>query len=164
MLSSTPTGSRKQRNGSAAMSDHTLRHPDMDPARGIRDAIRRLCPNGSAGFVAEDLDLVIRTFGPDYGSDSTGKFALIEVKFGQTPLGASKAHTFGLIDKLLRDGDPSGARYLGFFVLRHQIRDERPWGDDDVVDLNGTKMTILELTSWLQTGTPEVQPVWLVGR
>lgn len=126
-----------------------LRRPDIVKPDPHRDYLREHCPSGPEGFVAEDLDLVVRRFGHRFGLDGTGQFALIEVKHGDTPLGTSKERTFRMIDDLLRQADPNGERYLGMYVLRTNKPVGEPWYPSDVVKLGGSPMTVDEYRRWL---------------
>lgn len=70
--------------------------------------------------MVEDLDLVVRLYGPNFGTDDTGKFMLIELKYGDASPDTAQQKTFGLIDKMLRLANPLvGNRYLGYHVLNY---------------------------------------------
>lgn len=127
-----------------------LRRPDIVKPDPHRDYIREHCPSGPEGFIAEDLDLIVRRHGPKMGTDDTGQFALIEVKHESfTGIGESKRRTFRLIDKLLHASDPDGERYLGFYLLKHSHDGDEAWQPDDTVTFGGAAMTVAEYTAWL---------------
>lgn len=91
----------------------------------FREYIRSALPgfgNGN-GFVALDLDLIVRTYGIQYDTDQSGRFALIELKFGYGDLTMAQKNTFGLITRLLRQADPHKKRFLGFFRVNYSHED-----------------------------------------
>ena len=108
------------------MSEHIFRNPDKFQVLEYREFLRKYQPNGRDGYIVEDLDLVIRTFGYKYQTDNVGKFSLIEIKHGgckiingvRNEIGTSKEMTFGMIDALLNKADPEHKRYQGFYVIR----------------------------------------------
>ena len=107
------------------MSDHTFRNPDKFQVLSHREWIREKCPGGSSGFVAEDLDLLIRTYGFRFGSDAAGKFMLCELKFGQATPGKAQKNTFRLVDLLCKKGNEAlgERRYWGYFLIQHPCED-----------------------------------------
>lgn len=98
---------------------HTFRNPDKFQVLPFRDWIRAKKPSGKAGYVVEDLDLVLRVFGERYKTDADGRFMLIELKFGNAYIGIAQKRTFGLIHRLLRIADPKKHRYFGYFVVQY---------------------------------------------
>jgi hypothetical protein len=104
-------------------SKPTFRHPERFQLLKHREYIRRQLPAGSAGFVAEDLDLVIRHYGATYNLDDTGRLMLCELKYGRAPIDYAQRRTFGLLHQLLRQADPNRDRYLGFFVIHYDHPD-----------------------------------------
>jgi hypothetical protein len=125
----------------------------------MREFLRRFAPNGSEGFVVEDLDLMVRTYGPNYYLDSSGRFVWLEVKFGMsTELGVAQVNTFKLPDELMRRGDPEGHRYRGFYILRYQ--NEAEWTVNDEVSVNKTRMKASEFVHWLEHDVPFIRPCW----
>ena len=104
------------------MIDDTLkfRHPDVLQQLPFRDWIRQNLPGPKAGYVVEDLDLVIRVYGDNFSSDSTGKFMLIELKKHPANIGHAQWMTFGLIDRLLKSS-PEGYRYKGYYVIQYTV-------------------------------------------
>jgi hypothetical protein len=128
------------------MSKHTFRNPDLYQVLGPREAIREWMPDGDKGFVATDLDLVLRWFGQNYDTDAVGRVALIELKHGSAPLAAAQTHTFGLIDALFRAGDPDGKRYAGFYVVHSENEN---WLTCDKFKVNGVSMNQPEFRRWL---------------
>lgn len=108
------------------MSTYRIRNPEhLDGCRRFRDRGRELLPG--AGLVITDLDVVMRWFGPRYGLDHEGVFALLEIKRGGAPLTGGQRHTFGLLDRLFREAAPD--RYLGLHVL-HDLGDRWRWEGD----------------------------------
>ena len=131
------------------MSDHEFRNPDLVEQRHERDFIRKHCPNASDGFVAEDLDLLLRVYGPNYGTDAVGKFRLVEIKYGNPPLGKSKENTFGAIDAALRVG--LGDRYEGYFYVR---TDAVRWDNATTFKVNSATLNTNEFIDWLNGDLP----------
>lgn len=87
----------------------------------FREYIRAALPgfgNGN-GFVALDLDLIVRTYGVEYNTDQSGKFCLIELKYGTAQMTRGQENTFSLITKLLRQADPKKERFLGFYLVQY---------------------------------------------
>lgn len=124
----------------------TFRNPDKFQVLPFREWIRNNMPSGRDGFVAEDLDLVVRLYGPRFHTDATGKFMLIELKHGNTQPAIAQQKTFGLIDALLRKADPEQKRYLGYFVVNY---DNEDW-NVSTFRINGKPVTLYELKSFLQ--------------
>jgi hypothetical protein len=127
----------------------------------LRRFIRKFCPRGGDGFVAEDLDLVARRFTP---SDPHGRFCLIEHKYGDVPLGTSKFWTFGMLDAVLRVGDPNMGNYRGFFVLRTPKPATSDLDDDPIFNprtffnVNDVDLTRDQFIAWL-CGEDSVAPL-----
>jgi len=140
-------------------SNHRFHHPDLVEQRHERDFIRSHCPNGRDGFIAEDLDLVLRAFGPTYQTDGRGRIRLVEIKFGNASLGPSKRMTFGLIDEGLRKG--LGPRYDGLYVVRTE---SRTWEESSSFNVNGTVLDRDEFVAWLNwDASITVKPLALKG-
>lgn len=138
------------------MSQHKFNHPEEFGVLWFREWIRDRFPNGWEGFVAEDLDLVVRTFGTDYGSDAAGRFMLIEAKFRNATIKNAQARTFGLIHGLLRSADPNRERYIGFYKLGYGdgVDADRPlW-------LNNKPMTEDELIEFLNFRRLDIEGMW----
>ena len=100
-----------------------FRNGDKIQVLPFREWLRNKMPNGKMGFVVEDLDLVIRWFGLNYGFDGQGAFMLTELKFGSAQLGIAQEKTFGLMNSLLRAADPNYERYLGFYLIQYTHED-----------------------------------------
>lgn len=96
-------------------------NPELFQVLPWREWMRDELPSGPEGWVAEDLDLVVRTYTQ---SDPVGRFMLVELKHGKTGLGRAQVMTFGLVDRLLRAADPEGRRYLGYYLLQYP---EQEW-------------------------------------
>ena len=117
--------------------------------------IREELPDGTVGFVAEDLDLIIRHWGPNYGLDDVGRFRFVEVKHGEPKIDDAQQWTFSLIDDTCRRGDPDGARYDGFYVVGHNAADThvpktiykvKRLGSSDIL-----RLTRPQFVRWLDT-------------
>jgi len=100
------------------MSKPVFDRPDLYQQLPWRDWARENLPTGGEGMVLEDLDLVVRRYGSLANGDPLGKISLVEIKTGGSVLGRSKAMTFGVMDAILRKGDPDGEHYEGYYMLR----------------------------------------------
>jgi hypothetical protein len=96
-------------------------HGYGDTSRRLRDALRRGLPEARDGFVALDVDLLVRWYGPRYSTDATGRLALVELKHGTAGLGEGQRRTLRLLDQLARRGDTEG-RFVGTFLV-HDLDD-----------------------------------------
>ena len=116
-----------------------------DPAKRDpwREWIRKNIPGSSSGYVFEDLDLVARRF---YTEDPIGRFMLIEMKYADSTPGRAQVWTFGLIDRLLRTGDPKRLRYFGYYLFQYPNKDPLKCTQ---VTVNGKIITIDELKRFL---------------
>lgn len=104
---------------------------------GFRTWIRNNLPHARDGYVVEDLDLVVRVYGNQFKTDSKGQYMLIELKYGSAQLGVAQVKTFSLIDSQLRQADPDGVRYKGYYVVNYTNED---W-DDSSFKINGRAVT-----------------------
>lgn len=128
------------------MTKPIFRNPDKFQVLPHREFIRKHLPSGTFGFVAEDLDLVIRVCGRNFNTDGGGKFMLMELKWYPHNIGMAQKRTFGLIDSLLKNGDKSRTRYKGFYVIQYDNEDwdlSRFW-------VNGIKVCREQLISFLR--------------
>ena len=125
------------------MAAPEFRHPDKVQLLLFREYLRQNMPSSSDGYVVEDLDLVIRAFQPSrpskfqFQTDDEGKFRLIELKYGNAWITNGQRRTFGLMDRLMRVGDPDRKRYLGYFVVQYSHED---WNLADF-RINGKQVT-----------------------
>ena len=117
--------------------------PDLLQRLPWRDWIRDEMPAGPEGWVAEDLDLIVRRY---TSSDPVGRFMLVELKYGEAGLGKAQFMTFGLMDGLLRTADPQGKRYLGYYLLNYP---ESEWEGCSGFRVNGIPLAIQGLKKWL---------------
>ena len=156
------SGLVRQRKGWAEpMLKPVFRNPDEFQVDPMREYLRGSLPSGPQGCVLEDLDLCLRLFGPKFGSDAEGRFILVEVKYSQTSLGASKERTFGLLDSMLQTANPfHDRRYGGFYVLRHRRSMTETWEPTDEVSINGQVMSVDKLCKWLQSDWSSIAPLW----
>ena len=128
------------------MSSHVFRNPDIYQELPFRQWIREYMPNGDKGFVAEDLDLVVRHFGEAFEMDGKGRFMLIEIKISRGMFKTAQAKTFSLIHELLRSADPHRERYIGFYVVHTTVE----WPDAEHFTVNHKhKLTPREFRSFL---------------
>ena len=135
----------------------TFRNPEHLQVLPEREWLRQQLPSGREGFIAEDLDLVVRAYGPRYGLDALGRFRLIELKRGNASLGTSKRMTFGLIDQGLRTG-ATAERYDGYYV----VRTSEAWDEAQVFNVNGIDLAHGQFRRWLQKADTEaIKPIHL---
>lgn len=128
------------------MRKPVFRNPDVLPLLGFREYIRNNFPSGPDGLVAEDIDLIIRWYGPNFGLDNNGQFILCELKNGlHEKVGLAQQMTFGLIHRLLKHADPNGRYYKGFYVINYTDED---W-ERASFKVNGQDMTLKELNRFL---------------
>ncbi len=150
------------------MTKPKFRNPEHFEINPMRDWIRKNIPSGPRGVVVEDIDLInngnevsdidlaIRWFGPKRNSDRYGKLALIEIKYIKKPrLNRSKVMTFGLLDKLLRKGDPKKKQYKGFYLL---VYDNDDW-DNSNFWLNQQPITKQELINFFCGKAQPIPPL-----
>lgn len=130
------------------MSEHTFRNPDLFQRLPLRDYLRGPgWPNGSDGFVVEDLDVVVRHFGNGFHTDAKGRLLLIEQKHPGHWIRTAQERTFGLFDELLRKADPERVRYLGYYVL--QIAFDENNAPVFPVRVNGKEMDADAFKQWM---------------
>lgn len=135
------------------MSTNEWRGPEelRDPRR---EFIRRHLPSGSNGFIAEDLDLVLRTYGSNFHQDADGCLMLVELKTGIGTFGVSKRKTLGLFDDICRRSEMV-ARYRGFYVVYSPTND---WETETTFRVNGHTLDQNEFIGWM-LGIIHVDPV-----
>lgn len=132
-----------------------FRNPEYVQVLPYREWMRQNAPSGRDGIVLEDLDLVVLRFGPAHGRPyyADGMFILVEIKYRDTlftnPRNYAQWRTFGLMDRLLRAGDPMRKHYLGFYYVQ--------WYDDHVV-INETRSMSLDDFGRFITGDLPVEP------
>ena len=100
-----------------------FRNPDKFQVLEFREYLREVQPTGPQGYVVEDLDLVLRVYGPNFSSDVTGRFLLAELKYGKAWINHAQKMTFGLVHSLLREADPHMERYLGYYMVQYDNED-----------------------------------------
>lgn len=125
------------------MSTHSFRRPDLLQVLPERDFFRQYLPNAAAGMVVEDLDLVLRTFGPNFDMSDIGRFRLVELKHGSAGLTGGQIRTFGLIDRLLTLADPEREFYDGFYVVQYTA-----WALEARFKVNGFDLSCDEFLEW----------------
>ena len=121
-----------------------------------RDYIRVNFPKGSMGFVAEDLDLVIRHHGSTFNTDADGAVRLIECKVGTGEFSHSKRMTFGLLDNICRSSAMAN-RYEGFYLVYSQTE---CWAEAPFIVVNGWQLTHDQFQAWMmrRLNVPSIKP------
>lgn len=127
----------------------------------IRGETHWSMPSGPEGLVVEDLDLVIRWYGPLFDLDEVGRFRLVEAKYGEhTSLETAQHRTFKLMDELFRRGDSEG-RYDGFYKLNYSDDEHTPetryWIG---AGRNRNALTSEELRQWILTPYSPFPPLY----
>ena len=137
------------------MAIPTFRNPDLFQVLPIRAFFRGECgfdfPSGGGGFVVEDLDLLIRWYGPGFDLDGDGRFRLVELKHKGSTIGTAQRRTFGLMDKLLRQGDTDGTHYDGYYLVQMYPAESDPPDSitrDTAWKVNGEDMTTEQFRDW----------------
>ena len=130
------------------MSESRWRGPDY-LRDNRREYIRKNLPSGSAGFIAEDLDLIVRHFGPQFHLDAIGRLRLVEIKVGRGLFGASKRQTLGLLHDMCATSQHAD-RYDGFYVIYSKTDD---WDSSESVSVNGLTLSHSVFQTWLTGGT-----------
>lgn len=122
----------------------------------LRGNKHRRMPFGRDGFVVEDLDLVLRWYGPNFGLDAEGRVRWIEMKYGlHTGLDPAKVRTFKPLVQCLQQLE----RFDGFFLVR---------SSDNVHDAETTYRINQQETSaegfldWCLTPVSHIPGLWLV--
>lgn len=111
-------------------------------------------PAGTDGFVVEDLDLVLRWFGPHYGLDEWGRFRYVELKRAGYSINPAQRRTFGLSHCILSERPD---RYDGFYVVCHSDDDHN---EATTYTVNGQPLTCGEFLGWVLTPYSTI-PTWL---
>ena len=109
------------------MDKPVFKHPDIVPVLRFRELLRQKGLTPKEGLVVEDIDIIALRFGSIIGRpyDADGEFILGEVKHGLVKPDYAQKRTFGLIDRILRLGDPEKKYYKGFFLI--QELDDSTW-------------------------------------
>jgi hypothetical protein len=102
-----------------AAEKHVFRNPDKVPVLPYREWARENLPHSRDGMVVEDIDMILRTWGPNHNTGPFGKIRLLEIKHGNNWPTAGQMLTFKGIDELLRRADPTGEVYQGFYIVKH---------------------------------------------
>ncbi len=71
---------------------------------------------------------------------------MMELKYGRAGLSGGQVKTFGLIDELLRKGDPKQYRYKGYYLVQY---DNEDW-DLASFRVNGVPLTTDAFKAFLQ--------------
>lgn len=88
----------------------------------------------------------MRVYGNQYRTDGKGKVILIELKFGDARLDVAQERTFGLINSILRQGDPNEHRYRGYYLVQYTHED---W-DQAAFSVNGVPLSRQDFIAFLQ--------------
>jgi hypothetical protein len=97
-----------------------LLHEVNDKVRGYLAAALP-GPGSKTGLVLTDLDVVHRVYGDDFSTDGKGRIIVVEFKRGGGYLTDGQYNTFGLMDRLMTQGDNDGARYGGFWHVNYLL-------------------------------------------
>lgn len=101
----------------------TIRHRHLLDAIGpVRDLMRNEFPTGGQGMVIEDLDMIMRVYGHEFGTDQKGRFAMLEFKLGMREMDDAQRNSFSLIDESVRTGC-NADRYEGFWLINFTTDD-----------------------------------------
>lgn len=134
---------------------HTFRNPDQYPELPYRKWFRGEFANmffpQIPGISVEDVDLVVTLFGDliHRHSDEDGRFKIVEVKQGKAKMDYAQRRMYALIDRLLRQGDPGGEHYDGFYIMI--------WSPPECV-VNNTRLSMVQLAEFY-LGKFEITPL-----
>lgn len=133
-----------------------IAHPEFIQVLSFREWLRSdRFPTGSEGFVVEDLDLVVRWYVSKV--DEVGKFMFCEIKNNRAGLKPAQRNTFRLIDELLRRGDPSRERYIGFYLIQPSLPE---WENlNCMFQVNGKVLNHDDLSLFF-LGLLKIPPYW----
>lgn len=109
-----------------------------------REYIRDNMPKGGNGFIADDVDLVLRYWGPEHQTDGIGRIRIVELKVANGVFGYSEKLTLGLLDKMCKTSSQSD-RYEGFFLIYSKSEE---WQDIDTITVNGWDLTREQFDEW----------------
>jgi hypothetical protein len=100
------------------------------------------------GLIALDCDLMTRTYGSKFGSDTYGQFRLYEIKFGannqyafEQPRNYGQKMFYRVLDRVLSNSTES-FRYEGFYVI---WTDKEDWNNSTNFQINYNEVTKTEL-------------------
>lgn len=139
------------------MARPRFRNEDKFQRLPHRDWLRENQPEGTEGYVVEDLDLLLRCYGSAYGTDGRGRFMFCELKYYPHTIGYAQRKTFGLVDGLLRKADPNQKRYLGYYQVQYDNDDwsqSRFWVNGQELDTED----FLRFTGFDDDLLEEIQP------
>jgi len=109
-------------------------------------------PMNLKGLNVQDIDLVVVRYGQCAGRHlyADGIIRLFEVKQLNGKMSDGQARMYSMLDRLLRQGDPEGEFYEGFYFLY--------WEPLENCKLNGMRMNMEDLAKFM-TGQIDVAPV-----
>ena len=140
--------------------DFSHRWPTEEATFRLRELLRgnsfRVMPSGREGFVVEDLDLVLRWYGPNFGLDEYGRLRLVEVKRWDFGFDNAQLWTFGPLAAELADWD----RFDGLHLVQYSDSDH----DADTryrigVGSCRTELSADEFLDWCLQPYSEIPPV-----
>jgi hypothetical protein len=128
----------------------------LHPILPYREYIREsgVFPPGKDGFVFEDVDGLVRLFGPKFNRDSYGTFKLIEIKFGEAfeTIPYAQKMTFKTLDSALW----ASKRYEGYYIIWSK---KGNWADiTNEFKINGKLITREQLHQFL-LGSFSIKPL-----
>lgn len=115
-------------------------------------------PLGPGGLTVEDLDLIVRWYGPNFNLDEIGRYRLIELKHYRFHLGTSKRMLFGQMVTILYQNDP---RFDGIFVVvAHDDRHDISTTYEVHGEVYSAFMTSQEFRDWILTPYSYFPGIW----
>jgi hypothetical protein len=127
----------------------------------LRELLRgrkyRQMPSGPEGFVVEDLDLVLRWYGPTFGLDSIGRMRLCEVKRWGTRLKTAQNYTWGMLAERLEGWD----RFDGLYVIETFDDDH---DEDTTYRIDGIELSSSEFLNWCLTPVSQIDRHRFISR
>lgn len=104
----------------------------LDP---VREYLRNRMVPPEFGLVVQDLDAVVSDELPESGSreeiirtyewrfkaTAEGRYLVVENKHQNTGMTKGQRHTFGLMHRIMRRGDPYRSHYIGWYLLKYSL-------------------------------------------
>ena len=106
----------------------------------------------------EDLDMVVRHYGPRYHTDDNGRVMFIEQKHPPFWIQGAQVMTFRHLHRMLRRGDPERKGYIGYYVLQIAF-DENEQPIFPVCVNRKNTLDEIQFKKWM-TGTVVLPSLW----
>lgn len=134
----------------AIRNEHLIQvHPIRNLLRGDHPDPLLATKSGVEGLTIQDLDLVVKFWGPMFRNNDTGRFRFIEFKHGKSDMSTAQHKTFADLDYMLSMWPDF---YDGFFRVNYDHTDV------ETVDVKGKPMQFpAETVRFMVTGLDTVE-------